>query len=112
MLVASLIIPVIAVFRPLQEFVVLPDGLGFGTVFSKRVYEVAWADVTDVRLRRRFGIANMEVGEAGKRLYKKVPLSVVPERQAFLRELLRRFPADHPRRASLETAIDSYLGRH
>jgi len=109
-LIASLIIPVVALFRPLQEFSVLPDGLGFSTVFSKQIYKVLWSDVTDVRLKRDvFGIMNMEFGQRNKRLYKKVPLRIIPERREFLEQLLISFPPDHPKRILLESIVRSYL---
>lgn len=109
-LLVSLMIPVIAVFRPLQEFVVLPDGLGFSTIFSKRIYKVLWTDVTDVRLRRDvFGVMNMEFKQRNKRIYKKVPLTVIPKRREFLQQLLKSFPSDHPKRILLNNIVSSYI---
>lgn len=108
---ASLIIPAVALFRPLQEFVVLPDALGFRTIFSRRIYKVLWTDVTDVRMRRDvFGVMNMEFKQKDKRMYKKVPLTIIPERREFLQQLLVSFPSDHPKRILLDNIISSYSG--
>jgi hypothetical protein len=108
-LIASAIIPVIALFKPLQEFIVLPDGLGFSNIFSKRVYKVLWMDVTDVRLKRDvFGITNLEFQKKGG-MYKKVPLSVIPDSGELLRQLLESFPPDHAKRVLLEHIISSYV---
>jgi len=108
-LIASLIIPAIALFRPLQEFAVLPDGLGFSTVFSKRIYKVLWTDVMDLRLKRDvFGIMNLEFKQRNKRLYKKIPLKIIPERRELLQQILLHFPSDHHKRILLESIIRSY----
>jgi len=109
-LIASVIIPVIALFKPLQEFTVMPDGLGFSTIFSKRVYKLTWTDVTDVRLKRDvFGITNLELRRNDKKIYKKVPLSIIPEHRELLRELLESVPSTHPTRGVLEHLVRSYV---
>lgn len=111
-LIASMIIPLIALFRPLQEFTILPDGLEFRTIVSKRASRLHWTDVTDLRLRRDvLGITNLEFRKKGARIYKKVPLSIIPERRELLRQLLESFPSDHRHRSLLEHAIHSYVGR-
>jgi hypothetical protein len=46
-LIASILIPIIALFKPLQTFVLFPEGLGFDSIFSRQLYRVLWTDVTD-----------------------------------------------------------------
>ena len=107
--IASLIIPIVAAFKPLQTFVLFPEGLGLKSVFSKRQYKVLWADVTDVRLKQDiFGVTNLEFGRKNRVLYKKVPLTIMPKRREFLIELMKLFPADHPQRTVLELIVQPY----
>ena len=47
-LIASLLIPIAALFRPLQSFVFVPGGLEFSNLFTRKAYRLHWADVTDV----------------------------------------------------------------
>lgn len=109
-LVASVLIPLMALFRPLQEFTVLPDGLEFRTIFSKHGSKLHWTDVTDVRLKRdALGVTNLEFRKKDQRIYKKVPLSIIPEYRELLRQLLESFPLDHHRRGLLEHVINSYV---
>lgn len=109
-LIASMVIPLIALFRPLQEFTVLPDGLEFRTVFGKRAFTLHWTEVVDLRLRRDvLGITNLEFRKKGQRIYKKVPLSIIPESKEMLRRLLESFPSDHRHRGLLEHVIHSYV---
>lgn len=111
-LIASLLIPVIAAFRPLQTFVILPDGLGFDSIFSRRLYKVQWTDVTDVRLKRSiFGFTNLELKQKNSVLHRKVPLTIMPKRKEFLLELIETFPPDHAQRTLLDHIVQSYLIR-
>jgi hypothetical protein len=110
-LVAAMIIPVIALFKPLQEVTVFTDGLGFSTIFSNHVSRLQWADVTDVRLRRdALGVTNLEFKKNDQKIYRKIPLSVIPNRRKLLRHVLESFPSDHPERSVLEHVIESYRG--
>lgn len=102
-LTAAIIIPVIALFKPLQEVTVFTDGLGFSTIFSNRMSRLHWTDVTDVRLRRDvLGVTNLEFKKNDRKIYQKIPLSVIPERRELLRHVLESFPSDHPKRGVVE----------
>jgi hypothetical protein len=110
-LTAAIIIPIIALFKPLQEVTVFTDGLGFSTAFSNRVNRLRWTDVTDVRLRRDvLGVTNLEFQKNDQKIYRKIPLSVIPERRELLRSVLESFPSLHPKRGALEQVIESYSG--
>ncbi len=106
----SLIIPVIALFKPLQKFVFLPGALGFGSIFGRKLYAVPWADVTDVRLRQDvFGVTTLEFKQKDRRIYRKVPLTIMPRHREFLLEIMKAFPENHPKRSLLENIIRPYI---
>jgi hypothetical protein len=96
-LIASLLIPIVALFRPLQSFVFVPGGLELSNLFTKKPYCLRWADVTDVELTRpALGFQNLVMTEKRSRIRKKVPLSLLSDPVAFMSQLDREFPADHP----------------
>lgn len=110
-LAASFSLPIIALFKPLQEVTVSDDGLGFSTLSGRRAGKLRWSEVTDVRLRRTaLGITNLEFRKNDRRIYRKIPVSVMPEGGELLRDLLDSFPSEHPQRAALERTIASYPG--
>lgn len=76
-----------------------------------RVSRLLWTDVTDVRLRRDvLGVTNLEFQKSDQKIYRKIPLSVIPEDRELLRRVLESFPSDHPQRGVLEHVIESYSG--
>ena len=105
-LIASLLIPIVALFTPLQSFVFVPGGLEFSNLFTKKPYRLHWADVTDVELTHRaLGLQNLELTEKGSRIRKKVPLSLLGEPAAFVSQLEREFPREHPRHSAVQQIV-------
>ena len=105
-LIASLLIPIVALFRPLQSFVFVPGGLEFSNLFTKKAYRLHWADVTDVELTHQaLGFQNLVLTEKGSRIRKKVPLSLLSEPAAFVSQLDREFPREHPRCSTVRQIV-------
>ncbi len=97
-LIASLLIPTVALFRPLQSFVFVSGGLELSNLFTKNAYRLQWADVTDIELTHHaLGFQNLMLTEKGSRIRKKVPLSLLTEPATFVSQLEQEFPREHPR---------------
>jgi hypothetical protein len=107
-LIASLLIPIVALFKPLQSFVFVPGGLEFSNLFTRKAYRLNWADVTDVELTHQaLGFQNLVLTEKGSRIRKKVPLSLLSEPAAFVSQLEREFPREHPRCSAVRRIVGS-----
>ena len=96
-LIASLLLPIVALFRPLQSFVFVPGGLELSNLITKKAYCLEWSNVTKVELTHQaLGFQNLVLTEKGSRIRKKVPLSLLNEPAAFVSQLEREFPGEHP----------------
>ena len=104
-LIASLLIPIVALFRPLQSFVFVPGGLELSNLFTKKAYHLHWTDVTDIELTEFMGFQNLVLTEKGSRIRKKVPLSLLSEPAEFVSQLEREFPREHPRCSAVRQIV-------
>jgi hypothetical protein len=107
-LIASLLIPIAALFRPLQSFVFVPGGLELSNLFTRKAYRLHWADVTNVELTHLvLGFQNLVLTENGSRIRKNVPLSLLTEPAAFVSQLQREFPREHPMCSAVRQIVGS-----